>query len=80
MKTTPTKTKPSAIQMSTLHRKVATRKRRSLSETEKAVIVVSLVWLVIGATIVAYIQNGHAQYNKGVFEGMTKTRNILQGK
>lgn len=48
--------------------------------TVKTVVIVSLLWIAIGATVVGYIQNGQTQYNKGVFDGMNKTKAILQGK
>jgi hypothetical protein len=46
----------------------------------KTVLLVSLFWIVVAATVLAYIQNGNAQYNKGVFDGMSKTKVILQSK
>lgn len=61
---TTTKTNPSSTKRSTV----------------KTVVIVSLLWIAIGATVVGYVQNGQAQYNKGVFDGMTKTKAILQSK
>lgn len=48
--------------------------------TVKTVIVVSLLWISIGAIVFAFMQNSQAQYNRGVFDGMTKTKAILQAK
>lgn len=50
------------------------------SNNIKTVIMVSLFWIVVAATVLAYIQNGQAQYNKGVFDGMSRTKIILQSK
>lgn len=52
----------------------------NLTDTQKTVIIVSVAWLIVGATIVAFLVNSQAQYNRGVFDGMTKTKTILQGK
>ncbi len=46
----------------------------------KTIFLVSMIWIAIGATVVGYLQNGQAQYNRGVFDGMTKTKLILQSK
>lgn len=43
----------------------------------KTILIVSIVWIAIGTTIVGYLQNGQAQYNRGVFDGMQKTKQIL---
>lgn len=48
--------------------------------TVKTVIVVSLLWISIGAIVFAFMQNSQAQYNRGVFDGMSKTKAILQSK
>lgn len=50
------------------------------SSTVKTVILVSLVWVAIGSLVVAFMQNSQAQYNRGVFDGMEKTKAILQAK
>lgn len=74
-----------ATQISSLRQKrIAERKQPAkqfkLTDTQKTILAVSAVWLVIGATIVAFLLNSQAQYNRGVFDGMTKTKAILQGK
>lgn len=72
-------------QLSSLRQKrMAERKKAAkqfkLSDTQKTVLAVSAVWLVIGAVIVAFLLNSQAQYNRGVFDGMSKTKAILQSK
>lgn len=53
---------------------------KTKSGSTKTIILVSLFWIVVAATVIAFIQNGQAQYNKGVFDGMSKTKVILQSK
>lgn len=53
---------------------------KSKSGSAKTIVLVSLFWIVIAATVIGFIQNGQAQYNKGVFDGMSKTKVILQSK
>lgn len=57
-----------------------TKAPKSTNNNFKTVLIVSLFWIVVAATVIAYIQNGQAQYNKGVFDGMSKTKVILQSK
>jgi len=52
----------------------------SKSNNIKIIILVSLFWIVVAATVLAFIQNGQAQYNKGVYDGMTRTKVILNAK
>lgn len=74
-----------ATQISSLRQKrIAERKQPAeqfkLTDTQKTILAVSAVWLVIGATVVAFLLNSQAQYNRGVFDGMSKTKAILQSK
>lgn len=78
--TTPQSTQMSSLRQKRMAERKAAKKQFKMSSTQKTVLVVSAVWLVIGAVIVAFLLNSQAQYNRGVFDGMTKTRNILQGK
>lgn len=57
-----------------------TKKSIKLSPVTLTVIMVSLFWLLIAGTILAYVEHGHASYDKGVFDGISKTKMILQGK
>jgi uncharacterized protein HemX len=50
------------------------------SSTAKTVVIVSLIWIIIGAVVFAFMQNSQAQYNRGIFDGMEKTKAILQAK
>lgn len=70
-----------ALMISKLERqfpkKVLSRQARQRRNT---IMLVSTVWLVIGLTIVTFMVNSQAQYNRGVYDGMTRTKSILQGK
>lgn len=57
-----------------------THKAPKKNSNVKVIVMVSLFWVVLAATVIGYIQNGQAQYNKGVFDGMSKTKAILQAK
>ena len=57
-----------------------TKAPKSTHNNLKNTIMVSLFWIVVAATVIAYIQNGQAQYNKGVYDGMSRTKVILQSK
>lgn len=66
--------------MNTSHKTTTRKSNNSKSGSAKTIIMVSLFWIVLAATVIGYIQNGQAQYNKGVFDGMSKTKVILQSK
>lgn len=74
------KKSPVAVQYSRLNKKVKAARKKGLTDTQRTIIIVSLAWLLVGGIVVAFLVNSQAQYNRGVFDGMTKTRNILQSK
>lgn len=41
---------------------------------------VSMFWILLASTVVAFVLWGQYNYNKGVFEGISKTQSILQSK
>ncbi len=55
-------------------------KTKKLSSVTQTVIIVSLFWLLVAGTILAYIEHGHASYDKGVLDGIRQTKSVLQGK
>lgn len=56
------------------------KNKKRFSPVTSTIILVSLFWLLVAGTILAYIQHGHTEYDRGIFDGMTKTKTILQGK
>ena len=66
--------------MSTNKTTSPTNVKPAKSGTWKTIVIVSLVWIMIGGIVFAFMQNSQAQYNRGVFDGMTKTKAILQAK
>lgn len=55
-------------------------KTKKVSPVAQTVIIVSLFWLLIAGTILAYIEHGHTSYDKGVLDGIRQTKTVLQGK
>jgi len=55
-------------------------KSRKAKGNAKTILVVSLFWILLASTIVAFILYGQWNFNKGVFEGISKTQAILQSK
>lgn len=58
---------------------ISTKKVKKQKNTG-LVIKVSLFWILLAATVVAFVLYGQYNYNKGVFEGIAKTQSILQSK
>lgn len=56
------------------------RSNKIKSGSTKTIVLVSLFWIVVAVTVIAFIENGQSNYNKGVFDGMSKTKVILQSK
>lgn len=44
------------------------------------IIKVSLFWITLAALALAFVKYGELSYNRGVFDGMEKTKAILQVK
>lgn len=55
-------------------------KSKKTKGNAKTVVTVSLFWILLASTIVAFILYGQWNFNKGVFEGISKTQAILQSK